>query len=284
MGVGMPNAAGASLVMQIKLHSQWAWACWPGSYMDDLPSSMKLSSASVAPSPKSCASRSSGVFRDCSTASGAGVKGWERQWRGVQRWGSWWIWPAERERLWGRGWGWNCVCGSLPVPETTSVGDVVWLDKEGEEDNGRGGAEDTQLREEGADQWEDSRGLVSLALATKRLRCSTGSGVLLSWFWSSGQSVGVCRGAAWGRAGEQLSEDTLGGGVTAVLGTSRAEEPWQSGLRRRVISCSSWLTAVTWRESTLIWRGGGKACKRQNVIFICDNNSKQKIPKILKKM
>lgn len=263
MGAGMPNAAGASLVMQVKLHSQWAWACWPGGYTDDLPSSMKLSSAAAEPSPKSCASRSSGGSRDCGSAPGGGVKGWERLWRGGQHWGSWWIWPAERERLWGRDGGWNCVCGSLPVPDMTSekVGDVGWLDEEGEGEDGRGGAKDTQLREEGADQWEDSEGFASLVSVAKRWWCSTGSGVPSSWFWSSGQSAGEWREAAWGGAGEQLSEDTLGGGVTAALGTSRAAGTWQSGLRRRVISCSSWLTAVTWRESTLIWRGGGEAGK-----------------------
>lgn len=227
------------------------------------PSSIKLSSAGLR-----LHSAASAKFWRGSWGCGDMLEGWRRGWE--------WEWSCvldirtgcscSWDRDWDRVRGWFC---GPALDKSTNAGatDDGWLAEESE------GMEEEQecgttvcswgelLSDDGADQWEAGgefweagpfRGSNAPCNTLLVLSGEDASGTRKEGgFWLSEQSTGAC----WvkgGGAGEQLCEDTLGGGVTA-LGISIVEALWKRGLRRRVTSWSSWLTAVTWRERTLIW-------------------------------
>lgn len=225
------------------------------------PSSMKLSCAGLCPH-----SAASAKFWRGSWGCGDMLEGWRRGWEWACAWDIRRGCNCNWERDWDRVGGWFC---GLALDKSTNMGaaDEGWLadESEGMEEEQESGTTVCSwgelLSDDGADQWE-TRGEFweGGPFSGPNSACSTflvlsgedGSATRKEGgFWSSEQSMVAC----WvkeGGAGEQLCEDTLGGGVTA-LGISSVEALWKRGLRRRVTSWRSWLTAVTWRERMLIW-------------------------------
>lgn len=248
---------------------QFMACCWFWLHTERWPSLIKLSCAGLC------------------LHSAASAKSWRGSWgcgdmlEGCRRGWEWECpWVLDRcagcscscscswDRDWDRAGGWFCG----PDPDKSTNAGATDDGCLAEESSGMEEEEEQEccttvcswgelFNDDGADQWE-ARGELWEAGSFRGSNSPGNTLFVLSGEDASGtrKDGGFCwleqsTGACWvnrGGAGEQLCEDTLGGGVTAP-GISSVEALWKRGLRRRVTSWSSWLTAVTWRERTLIW-------------------------------